>query len=223
MGVDAEDCRRRRPPRAVRDQLPERAYRPLPEPLRHPIGSSGGPPSALFAEASAGARLVADSRPWVGWGCALADFDNDGWPDAFVANGHVDENRKDLAPTLSYPEPPLAVPQRADGRRRRRRFQLATRGAGPYFVERHVGRGAAFGDIDDDGDIDIVVNHKDGPPALLRNDTPPAGRWIRLKLVGTRSNRDAIGAVVKVEAEGAPSSGIARGEAACSRRTTPGC
>jgi hypothetical protein len=65
-----------------------------------------------------------------------------------------------------------------------------------------VGRGAAFGDLDDDGDIDIVVNHKDAAPALLRNDTKTAHHWIRLSLVGTVSNRDAIGARVEVELAG---------------------
>ena len=83
-----------------------------------------------------------------------------------------------------------------------RRFQLSTRDVGPYFTTRHVARGAAFGDLDDDGDIDIVVNHMDAAPAILRNDTPGNNRWIRLNLVGTRSNRDAIGARVEVDAGG---------------------
>ena len=74
---------------------------------------------------------------------------------------------------------------------------------GPYFASRHVARGAAFGDLDDDGDIDIVVNHMDGPPAILRNDTPHNNnRWIRFNLVGTLSNRDAIGARVEVDIAG---------------------
>jgi hypothetical protein len=168
-------------------------------------GSNDMPP-VIYREASLEIGLAADSRPWVGWGCALADFDNDGWPDCFVANGHLDKNRKDIAPTMAYDEPPLLyrnIPAHgtidsAGGRR----FELSTRDVGPYFSARHVARGAAFGDLDDDGDIDIVVNHMDGSPAILSNDTPLTNHWIRLRLVGTVSNRDAIGARVDVVAGG---------------------
>ncbi len=73
---------------------------------------------------------------------------------------------------------------------------------GPYIATRHVARGAAFGDLDDDGDIDIVINHMDAAPAILRNDTPSENRWIRLHLVGSRSNHDAIGARVEILAGG---------------------
>jgi hypothetical protein len=141
--------------------------------------------------------LSQDSRPWVGWGTALADFDSDGWPDCFVTNGHVDANH----PDYEYEEPPLLMSNVAlGGDPTSRRFKLATRDAGPYFDAKHVGRGAAFGDLDDDGDIDIVVSHKDDRPALLRNDTPRGGRhWIRLLLTGTRSNRDAVGAIITVD------------------------
>jgi hypothetical protein len=222
MGVDAEDC--------DEDSLPELVvtnfqneytafYQNLSKAsagasVALSANSTGAPHDAtssrtvLFQEMSAAAGLAADTKAWVGWGCALADFDNDGWPDWFATNGHVDENRGKIGATLSFLEPPLLfrnVP--AEGNRRRasstaRRFQLSTRGVGPYFLSKHAGRGAAFGDIDDDGDIDIVVNHKDAAPAILRNDTPGDYRWVRLKLTGTRSNRDGIGATIEVVAGG---------------------
>lgn len=141
--------------------------------------------------------LAADSLPYVKWGTGLCDFDSDGWPDCFVADGHVDDNRRKLDPPqdVDYEEPPL-LHRNVDGRR----FKLSTRDVGPYFAGKHVGRGAAFGDLDDDGDVDIVVNHKDAPPAVLRNDTPRGDNtWVRLDLVGTRSNRDAIGTLIKVQ------------------------
>jgi hypothetical protein len=207
MGVDAEDCDGDGWPELFVTNFQNEhiayyqnltAVAPAgPKGLREPV----------FREASADVGLAADSRPWVGWGCALADLDNDGWPDAFVANGHLDDNRRDLAPTMSYPEPPLlyrnvagtATSESSGGSRY---FRLSTRDVGPYFATRHVARGAAFGDLDDDGDIDIVVNQMDGAPALLRNDTPSTHAWVRLALVGSRTNRDAIGARVIIEAGG---------------------
>ena len=168
------------------------------------VDPTGAIPPALFQEESGPAGLGADSRAWVGWGCALADFDNDGRPDVFVANGQIDANRADLAPTMTYPQPPLLFRNVEPGGGDFRRFRLATRDVGPYFTSRHVARGAAFGDLDDDGDLDIVVNHMDGPPAILRNETPTAHdhAWIRLELVGTQSHHDAIGARVEVVAGG---------------------
>jgi hypothetical protein len=79
---------------------------------------------------------------------------------------------------------------------------LATFGAGAYFDASHVGRGAAIGDIDNDGDLDIAINHKDDQAVLLRNDTPTKNRWIRLKLIGTTSNRDSVGARIEVLVNG---------------------
>jgi hypothetical protein len=141
--------------------------------------------------------LAADTMPFVGWGTALVDLNNDGWPDNFVTNGNVDDNRRALGQPYGYEEPPLLFLNQ-----RGARFRLSTRDAGPYFDAKHVGRGAAFGDLDNDGDTDIVVNHKDGPPALLRNDTATGNHWIRLELRGIRSNRDAVGARVEVRAGG---------------------
>ncbi|MGE3819300.1 MAG: CRTAC1 family protein, partial [Isosphaeraceae bacterium] len=138
--------------------------------------------------------LAADSMPWVAWGTALADLDGDGWPDCFVANGHVDNNRQLIGQNVEYEEIPLLFANLQG-----KKFRLATRDAGTYFDTKHVARGAAFGDLDDDGDVDVVINHKDGAPAVLRNDSPGGNRWIRLELQGTRSNRDAVGAKVEVE------------------------
>ncbi len=162
-------------------------------------------PNALFSNRGGGqfiertrtSGMMHDSLPWIGWGCALVDLDNDGLPDCFVTNGHVDDNLPLFDILNAYAQPALLHHNVGRGR-----FELATRRAGPYFDADHVGRGAAFGDIDNDGDIDIVVNHKDGPPALLRNDTETRNGWIRLRLIGTRSNRDGIGAVVEVMAGG---------------------
>ncbi len=160
---------------------------------------------ASFMDVTPMYGLAADTMPYVGWGLGLFDFDGDGWPDCFVANGHVDDNRQLAGQASSYAEPPLLHRNVAGRNGQGRRFQLSTRDVGPYFATKHVARGAAFGDFDDDGDIDIAINHKDGPAALLRNDTPTAhdaNRWLRLHLVGTKSNRDAIGARVEVELEG---------------------
>jgi hypothetical protein len=149
----------------------------------------------IFQDVSAWAGIVKDSLPYVGWGCAMADFDNDGWPDMLVVNGHVDDNLETIGRTGPYAQPAKVWRNQGGGR-----FRLVA-DPGPFFIAGQVARGAAFGDIDNDGDIDVVVNRMDQHPAVLLNESDQ-GRWLRLELVGTRSNRSAIGAVVEVHAGG---------------------
>ena len=128
----------------------------------------------------------------INWGTGLVDFDNDGWPDIFVASGTV------------YPELAKTLPQRYPARTPRLLFRNGHDGrfermgdeAGPGIAALHNSRGAAFGDFDNDGDIDILVMNRNEPPSLLRNDAPAENRWIKVRLVGTKSNRSAIGARV---------------------------
>jgi len=148
-----------------------------------------------FQDISAWAGIVKDCLPNVGWGCALADFDNDGWPDMMVANGHVDDNLPQMGRDIPHAEPSRIWRNRGDGR-----FKLVA-DPGPFFAADHVARGAAFGDLDDDGDLDAVVSRMDGRPAILLNESAPRP-WVRLELLSGSSHRPATGAIVEVHAGG---------------------
>lgn len=188
MGADAEDL--------DGDGLPELFVTNFQEEY-NTVYKSLGP--ATFFDATAEFGLAVESLPWIGWGCALADLDNDGWPDLVVANAHIDDNADVPGQPGEYAQPPL-LHQNRDGKA----FRSASRGAGTYFNTPRLGHGLAFGDLDDDGDLDLVVSHKDGPPALLRNDSSAAStnHWVRFALRGTRGNRDGVGARVEVLAGG---------------------
>jgi hypothetical protein len=148
-----------------------------------------------FLDVSSAAGVIPDSKPYVGWGVSLGDFDGDGWPDLLAVSGHVDDNLPLFGTDIPQAEP--AKLWRNPGVAGRRiSFQLVAN-PGPFFSVPHVARGAAFGDLDNDGDIDVVVSRLDALPAILINESL-ARPWIRLSLVGHRSNRSAIGASVEV-------------------------
>ncbi len=121
------------------------------------------------------------------------DYDLDGLPDIFAANGHVADDISVLQPSLHYAEPPLLFRNRGDGK-----FENMSDNVGPALRQPMVARGAAYLDFDNDGDLDLVVTTNNGPAHLFRNDNGNRNDMLRLKLVGTKSNRDAIGARVTV-------------------------
>ena len=143
------------------------------------------------------AGLAVETR-FVGWGTALTDLDNDGWPDVVIATGNVYPDTERSLPAYPYRTPPMLFRNLGGGRFE----ELGADLAGPAIGERHSSRGLAAADLDNDGDPDLVVWNRNEPPSLLRNDLHSANHWLQLRLEGTRSNRSAIGAMVTVQAGG---------------------
>ena len=138
-----------------------------------------------------------------GWGARFVDFDNDGWKDIFVAQGHVMDNIQITEPELKYIEPPLMM------RNKKGQFVDVSPQLGEGFTVTTASRGVAFGDLDSDGDIDFAISCLDCNAVILRNNGSADNHWITINTVGTRSNRDGIGAQVKiVTADGAEQYGI---------------
>jgi hypothetical protein len=130
---------------------------------------------------------------FVCFGAGLVDFDNDGYPDIFLSTGSVYPEVARVSPRFPARSPNLLFRNRGDGTF----LQLGSE-VGPDLSLPHCGRGAAFGDFDNDGDMDVLVMNVNEPPTLLRNDAPADNRWIKIRLEGTKSNRSAIGARVLV-------------------------
>ena len=130
-----------------------------------------------------------------GWSVRFLDYDNDGWKDLMIAQGHDLDNIERTFPNLHYREPMLLA--RATGKN----FVDVSPEAGTVFQQTWVGRGLATGDLDNDGRVDVVVTTNNGPIHVLHNDTKTSNHWLSLSLVGHKSNRDAIGAVVTLICE----------------------
>jgi enediyne biosynthesis protein E4 len=149
-----------------------------------------------FEDATLAAGLARNTR-FVGWGCGFFDFDNDGWKDLLLVSGHAFPEVDKLGIDIHYRDRAILYHNLGGGK-----FADISESAGPGILERHSSRGAAFGDYDNDGLIEVLVNNQNEPPSLLKQTTRPSGHWITLKLTGTKSNRSALGARVRVTAAG---------------------
>jgi len=143
-----------------------------------------------FNDVTIRAGLGVETR-YVGWGAGMADLDNDGWPDIFLVTGSVYPEVERVLPAYPFRTPRLVFRNLGDGR-----FEELIEEAGPGVAAVHTSRGCAFGDFDNDGDVDVVVVNLNEAPSLLRNDVTGRGHWLKVLLSGVKSNRSAIGARV---------------------------
>ena len=149
-----------------------------------------------FDEVTLDAGLGQNTR-YVGWGTGFFDYDNDGWPDLLLVNGHVFPEVEKLHIDIHYKDKAILYHNLGNGK-----FLDVSKQSGPAFDELHSGRGAAFGDIDNDGSVEVAVNNQNEAPSLLKQTGIVNGHWILLQLKGTQSNSSAIGARVTVTSNG---------------------
>jgi len=181
MGVDFADYNNDRLPDIVVTDLANQRYA---------LYRNAGDGSFTYATSSAGLGQMTVSHS--GWGVRLFDYDNDGWKDLLIAQGHDLDTIEKTYPNLRYREPMLLA-RNSSGR-----FTDISEGAGSVFRQPWIARGLAVGDIDNDGRLDAVVTTNDGPVHLLHNNSGNTNHWLLLKLVGHRSNRDGIGTEVSL-------------------------
>ncbi|MGA8672451.1 MAG: CRTAC1 family protein [Terracidiphilus sp.] len=149
--------------------------------------------SGLFSDQSVSSGIASPSARSLTFGTFFFDYDLDGLPDIFAANGHVADDISVIQPTIHYAEPLLLFRNRGNGK-----FEDMSQKVGAALEQPIVARGAAYGDFDNDGDLDVIVSTNNGPANLLRNDNGNQNEMLRVKTIGTRSNRDGIGAKVTV-------------------------
>ncbi len=185
MGVDFEDYNNDGWPDVIVTDLANQRYS---------LYTNGGDGTFDYATNSSG--LGAITLLHSGWGVRFLDYDNDGWKDLFIVQAHVMDNIEVNEPHLHYLEPPMLLHNE-----RGRKFTDVSSSSGEVFHKRWAGRGLASGDIDNDGKVDVIVTSNNGPARVLKNETPTDNHWLTLKLVGVKSNRDAIGAQVEIATE----------------------
>jgi hypothetical protein len=154
----------------------------------------------LFVDEAPRSEIGRDTLLTLGFGCFFFDYDLDGWPDIFIANGHIDGDIQRVQPNVKYAMPPHLFRNLGKGN-----FQEVTKSMGTTFAAPRVGRGAAYADINNDGRLDLLLSTNGGPAYLFENAaTGDAAlqKSVRVKLIGTKSNRDGIGALVKLSTSG---------------------
>jgi hypothetical protein len=186
MGVDAADYDRSGRPSIIISNFSNQMMS-----LYHNEGNG------LFVDEAPRSSVGHASLLTLGFGCFFFDYDLDGWPDIFVANGHIDSDIERIQKRIKYRQPPHLFRNLGNGK-----FEEVTAAAGAAFSAPRVARGAAYADIDNDGDLDLLITTNGGPAFLFRNDGGNRNHALRVKLRGTNSNRDGIGAVVRLEYDG---------------------
>jgi enediyne biosynthesis protein E4 len=149
--------------------------------------------ATAYDDVSQPAGVGGPSKSTLGFGCAFLDINLDGFLDLAVANGHIDETVRNIRGNIGYAQPPHLFLNAGAGK-----FRDVAAEVGGGFEKSKVGRGLAFGDFDRDGDVDILMTTNNGPAYLFRNDQSAGNHGIRFRLIGTKSNRDAIGATVRI-------------------------
>jgi hypothetical protein len=169
--------------------------------------------NSLFVDEAPRSTVGRASLLSLTFGLFFFDYDLDGHLDIYAANGHIDEEIGRVQPKVQFKQPPLLFHNTGKGR-----FDDVSKQQGPDFLKPVVARGAAYADYDRDGDLDIAVSTNNGPAILFRNDGGNRNQWLHLKLAGTRSNRSALGASVRIEsASGRQTKMVRSGSSYCSQ------
>jgi hypothetical protein len=170
------------------------------------IGLYRPAPNGTYNDVAVQAGVGLASQNTLGFGCAFLDANLDGALDLIIANGHIDDTVRNIRGNVGYAQPPQIFLNNGQGK-----FQDVAASTGDAFIQPKVGRGLCYADFDRDGDLDILMTTNNGPAYLYRNDQQAGNHSIRFRLIGTKSNRDAIGAMLRIEHEGSTQERLVKG------------